>query len=769
MSSTTSSSPISLSGIGSGIDWQSIVNQLKTADEASLSPYNSQIATDQSMISAWTTFAAQLTSLDTASQALESPTALDLYTATVTSSSTTAASSLLTASASTSASVGSYSVVINNTAQAEKIATSDFSSKSSALNISGTILVNGQAVQIAATDSMLDLQSKINNLDSGTSATGVTASIFQDSSSTYRLVLTSDNTGAAGISLANGSASDTLTSLGFNGTGTSIKNPTTQGAESDAFSSSSTAVEALLGNSDQNLSGNVTINGKTATIDLSDSLSAIQSTLSDAGISASIVSSTSGSNTTYNLAIEGMTSWTDQNNVLQALGLVTGGSVANTSGGSAITSSTLIKDIDGYQYTSGDEIAITGTTHNGTAVAATDFAITDTTTVGDLLNQIQSQFGNVTASVNSGGQIQVTDNATGTSKLSVNLSSSLSSSSGTLSFGSVGQYGTTHNYVLQQGSDASFSVDGMSMTSSTNTITSAIQGVTLNLLGADPNTTLTLNVNHDVAGIESEVNTMISAYNGVMSFVNTQMSYNASTSTTGGVLFGDNTLTSIKSQIQSTILEQVGTGTFQYLSQIGITQGGNAQISLDTSTFESALSTNFQGVADMFADSATTSDSQFQYVYSTNNTQSGTYNITVNTAVTGQDITGQIDGYDASGSGNILSLNNSASGANGLQVSYSGTTAPASATITVSRGIASLLDNLLQGFTDSANGTVTTQTNGLQTSIDGINKQITDMQNNINMQISDLTTEYENMNTYVAQMDSMQSYLTAQLSSLPAW
>ena len=67
------------------------------------------------------------------------------------------------------------------------------------------------------------------------------------------------------------------------------------------------------------------------------------------------------------------------------------------------------------------------------------------------------------------------------------------------------------------------------MTSSTNTVTSAIQGVTLNLLGADPNTTLTVNVGPERAGNRKQDQRMISAYNGVMSYVNTQMSYNTQT------------------------------------------------------------------------------------------------------------------------------------------------------------------------------------------------------------------------------------------------
>ena len=283
--------------------------------------------------------------------------------------------------------------------------------RDSALNISGTILVNGQAVQIASTDSLQNIETNINSLNSGTTASGVTASIVQDSSNTYRLELTSDNTGASGISLLNGSASDTLGSLGFNGTGTSIKNQVTGGAQSDSFYEFFHRGGGPARNIKQ-LSGTVTINGKTATIDLSDTLQTIQSDLVAAGISASIVSSTSGSTTTYRLQIAGMTSYTDQNNVLQTLGLIQGnrddtvgvtGSVANTTDGSTpITAATDITSIYGYnQYTSGDKITISGTTHDGTAVAATNFAITPTTTVGDLLNEIQSLFGNVTASVTS--------------------------------------------------------------------------------------------------------------------------------------------------------------------------------------------------------------------------------------------------------------------------------------------------------------------------------------------------------------------------------
>jgi len=893
VSNSSTLSQLGLTGMGTNIDWQSMLTQLQAVSEESLTPYNNQITTLNDQVSAWQTFDGDLSALQTASNALTSSgTGLNIYSANVSSSSSVSASSLLSASASSTANNGSYQVVINNTAQAEQLASQDFSSETSALGISGTIVVNGQAVEVAASDTLQDLESNINSANGG-----VTAAIIQDSANTYRLVLTSGQTGAAGISLDDGSASNTLESLGFNGAGpTVIQNPIAGGAQGVGFSSSSTGVAALLGIA--STSGTVTINGNTATIDLSDTLQQIQQTLAGAGIAASIVPTTNGSQTTYSLNIAGMTSWTDDKNVLQTLGLIQGnradtvgvtasvantgvigvaGIVANTSNGSAITAATDISSIDGYKYTSGDQITISGTTHNGTtvgptslaitstttvgdlltaiqnafgdvtatvnsngqiqvndnatgasqlsvnvgtsigastgtlsfgsfqtnstpitastnitsiygydnytsgdeiaisgtnhagqAVTATDFSITPTSTVGDLLTAIQNAFSNVTATVNSSGQIQVIDNASGTSKLSVNLQASLqASNAGQLNFGSFGQPATINQYVLQQGTNAAFTVDGMSMTSPTNTDTNAIAGVTLNLLGADPNTALTVNVSHDAQAIEANITTWINAYNTVISYVNTQNTYTASSNTTGGPLFGDITMDTIKSELQSTIMNQVGTGSMDYLANVGITTGSNGQLSLDTSTFGQALTSNFSGVVNLLSDSGVCSNSQFQYVYSNSNTQSGTYNIDISQLPgTDQNIAGTIDGLAATGSGNVLALDNTASGANGLAVSFTGTSLPASATITVNRGIASLMNDLVSGFTNSSNGTVASQQTGLKNTITGLNNQVSNMQSNINQQMTTLQTEFENMDVAVAQMDQMQSYLTDQLSSL---
>ena len=98
---------------------------------------------------------------------------------------------------------------------------------------------------------------------------------------------------------------------------------------------------------------------------------------------------------------------------LQALidGLASDG-VANTSGGTPVTAATLLKDIDGYTgYLNTDYVHLGGTDTDGNAVSDDTLAITDTTTIGDLLGKIESVFGDVTASIASDGKLKVVDNS----------------------------------------------------------------------------------------------------------------------------------------------------------------------------------------------------------------------------------------------------------------------------------------------------------------------------------------------------------------------
>lgn len=154
---------------------------------------------------------------------------------------------------------------------------------------------------------------------------------------------------------------------------------------------------------------------------------------------------------------------------------------------------------------------------------------------------------------------------------------------------------------LQDGKDAIFSIDGISMTRSSNEIDDALPGVTLTLVGAEepPTTTVSVRVTSDTDAVKKKIQTFVDAYNGVMDFISDQMSYNTDTKKTGGALFGDTTLKSIKSNIQNLFLNSG-------LSEVGITTGTDNTLTIDSDALEEALASNPNGTIATFNTMATT-------------------------------------------------------------------------------------------------------------------------------------------------------------------
>jgi flagellar hook protein FlgE len=96
---------------------------------------------------------------------------------------------------------------------------------------------------------------------------------------------------------------------------------------------------------------------------------------------------------------------------------------AFTTSGAAAQSNTLLNNLDGIStpYQTGDEIGISGEDSNGTAVNQT-FGVGAATTLGDLVNAINSDFGHSTASLDSKGNLILEANQTGPAPLSLTLS-----------------------------------------------------------------------------------------------------------------------------------------------------------------------------------------------------------------------------------------------------------------------------------------------------------------------------------------------------------
>jgi flagellar hook-associated protein 2 len=103
----------------------------------------------------------------------------------------------------------------------------------------------------------------------------------------------------------------------------------------------------------------------------------------------------------------------------------------------------------------------------------------------------------------------------------------------------------------QAGADAQLTVDGVAVTSSSNTVTNAIQGVTLQLLSVAPSESIQVEITNNNLAVESAINTFVTDYNKVIGDLNAQEGRDASGNPEP--LFGNPTLATLQSSLQSAL------------------------------------------------------------------------------------------------------------------------------------------------------------------------------------------------------------------------
>ncbi len=156
------------------------------------------------------------------------------------------------------------------------------------------------------------------------------------------------------------------------------------------------------------------------------------------------------------------------------------------------------------------------------------------------------------------------------------------------------------------GQDASLTVDGIPISSSSNTVQGVIPGVTLSLAGAAPSSTVTLSVSADTSNISSAINSFVSNYNTLIQDINSQLTCNASTGT-AGTLLGDSSL----EMVQQTILQDAaysisGNSGYTSLASLGITMNDDGTLTVDSGKLSNALSSNFAAVQNLFQSTSPT-------------------------------------------------------------------------------------------------------------------------------------------------------------------
>jgi flagellar hook-associated protein 2 len=161
--------------------------------------------------------------------------------------------------------------------------------------------------------------------------------------------------------------------------------------------------------------------------------------------------------------------------------------------------------------------------------------------------------------------------------------------------------GTTNLTEMDEAKDALVNISGFSVSSSTNVIDDAIEGVTINLLQAEEGVETTLNISFDSASVTTRIQSFVTEYNNMQAAVARLGSYDAQ-SKTAGPLLGDSLLRSVEQDLRRGLTNPVTglTSDFTTLASIGITTTATGTLELDSAKLTKALESDPDAVAHLF-------------------------------------------------------------------------------------------------------------------------------------------------------------------------
>ena len=139
------------------------------------------------------------------------------------------------------------------------------------------------------------------------------------------------------------------------------------------------------------------------------------------------------------------------------------------------------------------------------------------------------------------------------------------------------------------------------MSSTTNTVTSAVDGLTINLL-ATTTAPATISVSDNSAGIKTAIDTFVKGYNDFVTKVDTLTAFDA-TAGVKGPLLGDFTTRTITSQLRTTLSAAAAgyVGAYSRMAEIGVALSSKGKLEVNDKVLSSALKNNFDDVAAVLA------------------------------------------------------------------------------------------------------------------------------------------------------------------------
>lgn len=163
--------------------------------------------------------------------------------------------------------------------------------------------------------------------------------------------------------------------------------------------------------------------------------------------------------------------------------------------------------------------------------------------------------------------------------------------------------------VITKAQSAVLFVDGLKVVSASNTVTSAIDGVTLNLAGAQSASdlaagkTVDVTIGVDKGSVKSNIQKFVDSYNSLMNTAAQQtavVQVGEGSNPVTGALVGDATVRGLLSGLRNELVKMTGEEGTRALADLGITTQKDGTLKIDDAKLSSALDTKFDQVANYF-------------------------------------------------------------------------------------------------------------------------------------------------------------------------
>lgn len=302
-------------------------------------------------------------------------------------------------------------------------------------------------------------------------------------------------------------------------------------------------------------------------------------------------------------------------------------------------------------------------------------------------------------------------------------------------------------------------LNGLILTHTSNEIKDAIAGITLNLNKTNPGVSNTLTIDKNNEQMQNLVNEFVKQYNEAIAAMKS------------GGLQSDATIRSLRQTMASLLSTPIIDG--KALSYIGLKtskagDGGkvivDGTLSLDTERFNKVMSENPEMIAKLFSRSATASDPNVSVSAVGGNMKAGTYRVQLDSYdAIDKTLTGTIGGVFANGKDGRILLGSGEF--KGMELTLSDFTLGDRGTITVTDGVAKLMDNLISGYLNEK-GIITTRSNDLNTKLKALTKEQEDLGPRVEKLTKRYATQFAKMEQMLAAMQQTSSYLEQQLANI---